>query len=385
DPSALENLRDLQAAVRREGGELGIAFDGDGDRIGAVDDRGRPVFGDQLLVLLGRDLARRMGPGHAVIFDVKCSEVLPRELARAGLVPTMWKTGHSLIKHKMKETRAPLAGEMSGHMFFGGAWYGFDDELLAGARLLPDRSRELARRAEPGRVKPVVRRRALLVGVGLLVAVLVGGRWLALETAERAWGASLPGGSAYLTTRDFARLVSGLLLVGAIAWGTANLLFVYRSIGSMQLSRRLGDLEIVEAVPQPLLLAGTIACGLAFGFLLSLGTGDWWMAAALASRPPTFGVTDPVLHQDLGYYLGQLPWTERLRELALVAVGSASVVVALLYVGIGSLRFRRWLPYANAHARAHLGVLLALLALTLTWGALLDPAESVAGLHGTLT
>src|SRR5216110_713585 len=254
-----------------------------------------------------------------------------------------------------------------------------------GARLLPDRSRELARRSEPRRVKRVVRRRALLVGVGLLVTVLVGGRWLALETAERAWGASLPGGSAYLTTRDFARLVSGLLLVGAIAWGTANLLFVYRSIGSMQLSRRLGDLEIVEAVPQPLLLAGTVACGLAFGFLLSLGTGDWWMAAALASRPPTFGVTDPVLHQDLGYYLGQLPWTERLRELALVAAGSASVVVALLYVGIGSLRFRRWLPYANAHARAHLGVLLALLALTLTWGALLDPTETVAGLHGTLT
>src|SRR6266700_4212758 len=119
-----------------DGGELGIAFDGDGDRIGAVDDRGRPVMGDQLLVLLGRDLARRMGPGHAVIFDVKCSEVLPRELARAGLVPTMWKTGHSLIKQKMKETRAPLAGEMSGHMFFGGDWYGFDDALFAAARLL---------------------------------------------------------------------------------------------------------------------------------------------------------------------------------------------------------------------------------------------------------
>src|SRR5256884_4140587 len=140
-----------------------------------------------------------------------------------------------------------------------------------GARLLPDRSRELARGAEPGRVKPVVRRRALLVGVGLLVAVLVGGRWLALETAERAWGASLPGGSAYLTTRDFARLVSGLLLVGAIAWGTANLLFVYRSIGSLPLSRRLGDLEIVEAVPQPPLAARTVACGVVFGVLLPLG------------------------------------------------------------------------------------------------------------------
>ena len=136
DPTVPENLRDLQAAVRRERAELGIAFDGDGDRIGAVDEQGRPVFGDQLLVLLGRDLARRMGRGHAVIFDVKCSEVLPRELARVGLKPTMWKTGHSLIKQKMKETRAPLAGEMSGHMFFGGDWYGFDDALFAAARLL---------------------------------------------------------------------------------------------------------------------------------------------------------------------------------------------------------------------------------------------------------
>jgi phosphomannomutase/phosphoglucomutase len=136
DPTVLDNLRDLQAAVRREGAELGIAFDGDGDRIGAVDEQGRPVFGDQLLVLLGRDLARRTGPGHAVIFDVKCSDVLPRELARAGLVPTMWKTGHSLIKQKMKETGAPLAGEMSGHMFFGDDWYGFDDAVFAAARLL---------------------------------------------------------------------------------------------------------------------------------------------------------------------------------------------------------------------------------------------------------
>src|SRR5881296_4268630 len=136
DPTVVENLRDLQAAVRREGGELGIAFDGDGDRIGAVDEQGRVLFGDQLLVLLGRDLARRMGPGHPVIFDVKCSQVLAQELARVGLKPTMWKTGHSLIKQKMKELGAPLAGEMSGHMFFGGDWYGFDDALFAAARLL---------------------------------------------------------------------------------------------------------------------------------------------------------------------------------------------------------------------------------------------------------
>jgi phosphomannomutase/phosphoglucomutase len=129
-------LRDLQAAVAREGAELGVAFDGDGDRIGAVDESGRVVFGDQLLILFGRDLVHRLGKGHAVIFDVKCSEVLPHELERVGLVPVMWKTGHSLIKQKMKELGAPLAGEMSGHMFFGGDYFGFDDALFAAARLI---------------------------------------------------------------------------------------------------------------------------------------------------------------------------------------------------------------------------------------------------------
>lgn len=142
DPTVVENLRDLQAAVRREGAELGVAFDGDGDRIGAVDEHGRVVFGDQLLILFGRDLVHRLGPGHAVIFDVKCSEVLPRELERAGLAPVMWKTGHSLIKQRMKEVGAPLAGEMSGHMFFGGDYFGFDDALFAAARLIHYVARE---------------------------------------------------------------------------------------------------------------------------------------------------------------------------------------------------------------------------------------------------
>ncbi|HEY3278920.1 MAG TPA: phosphomannomutase/phosphoglucomutase [Gemmatimonadales bacterium] len=142
DPTVVENLRDLQVAVKQERAELGIAFDGDGDRIGAVDERGEPVFGDQLLVLFGRDLVHRFGPGKPVIFDVKCSEVLPQMLQRAGLEPVMWKTGHSLIKQKMKEIAAPLAGEMSGHMFFGGDWYGFDDALFAAARLLAYVARE---------------------------------------------------------------------------------------------------------------------------------------------------------------------------------------------------------------------------------------------------
>ncbi len=136
DPTVPENLRDLQAEVRRHGAELGLAFDGDADRIGAVDETGEIVYGDQLLVILGRDAVRRFGPGTPVIFDVKCSEVLPAALASAGARPVMWKTGHSLIKTKMKELQAPLAGEMSGHMFFGGDYFGFDDALFAAARLL---------------------------------------------------------------------------------------------------------------------------------------------------------------------------------------------------------------------------------------------------------
>jgi len=136
DPTVIENLHDLQQAVKQEKAELGIAFDGDGDRIGAVDETGEPVLGDQLLVLFGRDLVQRMGKSHPVIFDVKCSEILPQMLKKAGLEPVMWKTGHSFIKMKMKEIGAPLAGEMSGHMFFGGDWYGFDDALFAAARLL---------------------------------------------------------------------------------------------------------------------------------------------------------------------------------------------------------------------------------------------------------
>jgi len=136
DPTVPENLRDLQAEVRRHEAELGLAFDGDADRIGAVDETGAIIYGDQLLVILGRDAVRRFGTGTPVIFDVKCSELLPAALAAAGAKPVMWKTGHSLIKTKMKELAAPLAGEMSGHMFFGGDYLGFDDALFAAARLL---------------------------------------------------------------------------------------------------------------------------------------------------------------------------------------------------------------------------------------------------------
>ncbi len=136
DPTVPENLEDLIAAVRREGAELGVAFDGDGDRIGLVDGKGRIIWGDHLLILYARDVLSRRGHGLPVIFDVKCSQALPDAIRKAGGVPVMWKTGHSLIKEKMKEMQAPLAGEMSGHMFFADGYYGYDDALYGAARLL---------------------------------------------------------------------------------------------------------------------------------------------------------------------------------------------------------------------------------------------------------
>ena len=135
DPTVAKNLEQLQAEVLRRRADVGIAFDGDADRIGLVDDSGHILFGDHLLIVLARDVLTRL-PGATVIADVKASQVLFDEVARAGGAPLMYKTGHSLIKAKMADTGAPLAGEMSGHIFFADRWYGFDDALYAAVRVL---------------------------------------------------------------------------------------------------------------------------------------------------------------------------------------------------------------------------------------------------------
>ena len=136
DPTVPENLEACIDAVKREGAELGIAFDGDGDRIGVVDANGRIIWGDHILLLYARDVLERTGKGQPIIFDVKCSQALTDGVLAAGGIPIMWKTGHSLIKEKMRSMNAPLAGEMSGHMFFAEGFYGHDDALYAAARLL---------------------------------------------------------------------------------------------------------------------------------------------------------------------------------------------------------------------------------------------------------
>jgi phosphomannomutase len=140
DPSKPENLQDLIAAVRDTGAELGLAFDGDGDRLGVVTRDGRIIYPDRQLILLARDVLSRH-PGEPVIYDVKCTQRLAPAIRAAGGRPLMWKTGHSLIKAKLRETGAPIAGEMSGHIFFGERWYGFDDACYTAARMLEILSR----------------------------------------------------------------------------------------------------------------------------------------------------------------------------------------------------------------------------------------------------
>ncbi len=135
DPTEEKNLADLKALVAEKNLHFGVAFDGDGDRIGAVDGLGRVIWGDQLLMIYAEDLLR-MVPGSTIIADVKASRALFDQVSRLGGHPLMWKTGHSLIKSKMKETGAPLAGEMSGHVFFAHEYYGFDDALYAAVRLI---------------------------------------------------------------------------------------------------------------------------------------------------------------------------------------------------------------------------------------------------------
>jgi phosphomannomutase/phosphoglucomutase len=135
DPAEPENLQDLINKVTETGADVGLAFDGDGDRLGVVTPRGEIIWPDKLMMLFAEDICSRH-PGETIIFDVKCSKDLPAVIRNAGGEPLMWKTGHSHIKAKIKETGAPLAGEFSGHLCVTENWYGFDDAIFAAARLL---------------------------------------------------------------------------------------------------------------------------------------------------------------------------------------------------------------------------------------------------------
>ena len=141
DPTVEENIIDLRASVLEAGLDVGLGFDGDGDRLGVIDETGAIVWGDRLTILLARDVLSR-NPGATIIFDVKCSKLLGDDIAAHGGKPLMWKTGHSFIKQKIREENALLAGEMSGHLFFGENFFGHDDAIYAGAKLLEIYSRQ---------------------------------------------------------------------------------------------------------------------------------------------------------------------------------------------------------------------------------------------------
>ncbi len=134
DPTVVENIRELIKTVKEKKADLGIGYDGDGDRIGVVDENGEIIWGDRLMILFSREVLKTH-PGAPIIFEVKCSQALPEMIEKFGGKPIMWRTGHSHLKKKMKETGSPLAGEMSGHLFFADRYFGFDDAIYASARM----------------------------------------------------------------------------------------------------------------------------------------------------------------------------------------------------------------------------------------------------------
>ena len=134
DPTVVDNIQELIKTVRESGADFGVGYDGDGDRIGVVDEKGEIIWGDRLMIIFSRDILQQH-PGAPIIFEVKCSQALPEMIEKFGGKPIMWRTGHSNLKKKMKETGAPLAGEMSGHLFFADRYFGYDDAIYASARM----------------------------------------------------------------------------------------------------------------------------------------------------------------------------------------------------------------------------------------------------------
>jgi uncharacterized membrane protein (UPF0182 family) len=217
--------------------------------------------------------------------------------------------------------------------------------------------------------------------IGLLVALLAG-RWLADQAANRLWAEALGvAGTHAGIARLRLVLWIGAFLV-ATGWCVGHMYVFYRSIGSVHVPRRLGNVEFVEAVPRPYLLAGAIGIGLVLAFGIANGAGDWWYAARLLSERSDLGVVDPILNRDAGYYLFALPWYRITHEFVTVLAGVMLAVVLLLYAGVGAVRWQRRRLVVNDLARFHLAALFAAFAGTLFWGYRLEPAEYVAGIHG---
>ena len=227
----------------------------------------------------------------------------------------------------------------------------------------------------------MTRRGRWLVGSAAAVVVLLfAGQAAADLLADRWWAAAIgPDQAAFLSGVGLLRLTLGAAAVFlATAWYSGHLLVVHRAIGSVQISRQVANLEIREAVTPASLLPLAVGIGVALGLAAGLGAGGQWPVFALAWQGVTYGVTDPYLHRDLGDFVAQLPLWEGLHDFARLLTWSALAVVGVTYAVIGALRWNGGRPALTDHARRHLGILLACIALVLAWGFLLDPFTAAA-------
>lgn len=217
-----------------------------------------------------------------------------------------------------------------------------------------------------------------------LLAALLAGRWIAVRTADALWADALGVGPVHGGIADLRVALQLIAFLAAAIWCTGNLYLLYRSIGSVQVPRRVGNLEIVETIPRRYLLVGALGIGLLLAFALSRGTGDWWRYRALLDAAGmVVGLDDPVLGRDAAWYLFRLPWLRELHEFVTLVTTVVLAVVILLYVAVGGIRWQRGRLVVADLARMQVGALLAVTALVLFWGYRLEPAEYVAGLQGT--
>jgi hypothetical protein len=219
----------------------------------------------------------------------------------------------------------------------------------------------------------------LLVG-GALVALFIG-RWLALHNTGLWWAGALGAADAHRAFAALRLALDAAAFLGAAVWCVGNLYLVYRQIGSVQVPRRVGNLEIVETIPRRFLLAGAVGIGLILAFALSRDAGDWWASRALVESALEVGAPDPILGRDVSYYLFRLPWHRAVHGYFLLVVGLVLLLLILLYGAVGAIRWSERRLAVTDLARWHLGVIFAAFALVLAWGYRLESAELVGGLH----
>jgi uncharacterized membrane protein (UPF0182 family) len=225
-------------------------------------------------------------------------------------------------------------------------------------------------------------KRSLQVAVVVLLPVLLLGRWLASGTAEALWAEALGVAATHGLIHRLQTLLFLTAFSGAAVWCLGNLYVVYRAIGSVHVPRRLGNLEILEAVPRRYLLIAAVAAGLLLAIAFSFRADGWWYVRALAGYRVSLGATDPVLGRDLGYYLYQLPWSRTVHSFVTLLSGVMLAVIGLLYAAVGAVRWTGRRLRVGDLARWHLAGLLAAFAVALFWGYRLEPVEYVAGIHG---